>query len=501
MLPTRRNLLRLALLGGPALYLSSRLAPASWARDSSPSSPPAVPFQSTLPRPLVLNPVSPDILPGVPRFSDPTDYYLVTQRQAPVAIFPSGPATTVWGYQGLYPGPTIVAQRNRRVVVRQVNLLNVPNTAVTHLHGGHTPPDSDGAAFTEDEIPLGGFRDYVYPNDNPVACTLFYHDHFLDFTGRNVAMGLAGAYLIQDEFEHELVARGALPGPDYDYPLLLQDRLFTADNQLFYSPFNGAIQPRLKVANRRYRFRIVNGSNARYYGLALSSGEPLTVIGGDQGLLPQAVQVQSLVIAPAERYEVVIDFSRLPVPSQLVLNNCLPQDNGRGPDAYDPDKCVPLLRFDVEIDHPEISPQPIPDPLRDDLPVALEEDAVTTRHWEFNRSDGAWQVNGQFYDENRVDARPVLGTTEVWVLQNGSGGWFHPIHIHDEHFHILDRNGDPPLPQETGLKDTVNLNPNDEVRVLIKWTGENNVGKYVMHCHNTEHEDMRMMVRFDVVRG
>ena len=225
----------------------------------------------------------------------------------------------------------------------------------------------------------------------------------------------------------------------------------------------------------------------------------MTVIGSDQGLLARPVPVTSLTMAPAERYEVVIDFSAVPLHSQVYLMNCLPQTSGRGPESFDPKACFPLMRFDVEIDAPETNPQPIPNLLRTDFPVTRVQDAVVTRHWEFQRSDGAWQINGKFYDENRVDAKPVLGTTEIWVLKNGGGGWFHPIHIHDEYFRVLDRNGRPPLPQEAGLKDTVVLNPTDEVRVLLKWTGANNLGKYVMHCHNVEHEDMRMMVRFDVV--
>jgi FtsP/CotA-like multicopper oxidase with cupredoxin domain len=125
-------------------------------------------------------------------------------------------------------------------------------------------------------------------------------------------------------------------------------------------------------------------------------------------------------------------------------------------------------------------------------------DVVKTRSFEFNRSQGAWQVNGKFYDEDRIDANPRLNTTERWRFKNGGGGWFHPIHTHDQGFRIFLRNGRTPPPWEQGLKDTVALAGGDEADVLIHFEGANNLGKYNIHCHNTEHEDMRM-VRFDVV--
>jgi spore coat protein A len=511
---SRRDLIKLGALAAPAIITSrTRAATAFLWSENDPSSPASVPFQINLPIPPVLQKVNPDTLPGVQRFSDATDYYSITMRQAPKQVFQSGPPTNIWGYNGIWPGPTIVAQRNRRVVVRQTNHLNVSNTAVVHLHGGHTPSISDGGAFTSQFVLPGRRKDYVYPNNAIGGATLWYHDHFTDFSGRNDFMGLAGFYLLKDEFETNLEAQGVLPRDAFDISLVLQDRRFNANNQLDYNPFdhdgvlgdkfmvNGAIQPKLRVANRRYRFRVLNGSNARYYNLSVQTGNhrqiPFTIIASDQGLLPRPVETTNITMAPAERYEVIVDFSQFSLGSQLFLNNCLEQKNGRGPDQINPDACVPLVRFDVDVDSPESNPKPIPDPLRTDIPILLEKDAVRTREWEFNRSDGAWQVNGKFYDENRVDARPVLNTTEIWRFKNGGGGWFHPIHTHDEAFRILDRDGSPPPTYEAGLKDVVNLNPGEEVRVILQF--RDYLGKYVMHCHNIEHEDMRMMVRFDVV--
>jgi spore coat protein A len=508
---TRRELVKRVLFAAPVLSLSPKLSTELWADNNLPPSPPFVPFQTELPRPSVIQPVNPATFPGPPPPILPnTDYFLVSQEKADVSIFPTGPRTTVWTYNGSYPGPTFVVQKDRQILVRQINNLNEPNTSTTHLHGAHTPSISDGGAFTSQIVAPGHFKDYVYPNDDTFGHTLFYHDHFLDFTGRNLYMGLAGFYLLQDQFEHDLVSAGKLPGPDFDIGLALQDRLFDANNQLVYNTFdhdgfigdrflvNGAIQPKLTVANRRYRFRLLNGANARFYGLALSTGDSFTIIGSDQALLRHPVTVNKLVMGMAERYEIIVDFSRY-LGKSLFLLNALPQNNGRGPNSFDLSAAVPILRFDVAINDPEVNPQAIPDPLRTDLVLPQLKDVVKTRTFEFNRSQGAWQVNGKFYDEDRIDASPRLNTTERWNFKNGGGGWFHPIHTHDQGFRILLRNGRTPPPWEQGLKDTVALAGGDEADVLIHFEGANNLGKYNIHCHNTEHEDMRMMVRFDVV--
>jgi FtsP/CotA-like multicopper oxidase with cupredoxin domain len=509
---SRRQLLKLGLFGVPALTLKPKFSSELWADNNVPSSPRITPFQTELPRPPVIQPVHPSIFPPpAPPLLANTDYFLVSQQKADIPVFPSGPRTVMWTYNGLFPGPTFVVQKNRQILVRQINNLNEPNTSTTHLHGAHTPSVSDGGAFTSQIVAPGQFKDYIYPNDDTFGHTLFYHDHFLDFTGRNLFMGLAGFYLLQDQFEHDLVSEGKLPGPEFDIGLLLQDRQFDADNQLVYNTFdhdgflgdrflvNGVIQPKLTVANRRYRFRVLNGANARFYGLALSTGDTFTIIASDQGLLRHPVTVNKLIMGMAERYEIVVDFSKYPLGTRLFLLNAEQQSKGRGPDGFDLRAAVPILRFDVDINDPEVNPVPIPDPLRTDLVLPQATDVVKTRTFEFERSDGAWQVNGRFYDENRIDANPRLNTTERWIFKNGGGGWFHPIHTHDQGFSIVKRNGRTPPGQELGLKDVVALAGGDVVETLIHFEGANNLGKYNIHCHNTEHEDMRMMIRFDVV--
>jgi spore coat protein A, manganese oxidase len=454
------------------------------------------------------------------------DYYDVVMKPGLQEIIP-GTFTPIWGYGGVFPGPTFFAPRNRTSVVRFVN--RIPDITSVHYHGGHTPPDSDGVPMMSfgqtSEVSAGslvGSRINVYPNDNPFAATLWYHDHGEDCTAQNVFMGLAGFFLLTpnqtDEDADIRAVNAKLPSGygRYDIPMVFQDRQFNADGSFQYNNFehdgflgdrflvNGVIQPYLPVARRKYRFRWLNGSNARQYQFFLSSGHKFVVIGSDGGLLPQPADVASLRMAPSERYEVVIDFSRYPVGSRVYLLNCLQQESGRGPEKITMDSCTPLVEFRIARD--EADPSTIPDVL--DAGVARYiSDHLTERPGlqiqntdiRLERGNGAWQINGRFYDPNRVDVVERLGTHTTWTLFNTSGGWSHPLHIHDEEFSVITRNGQPPAPYEAGLKDVFNIGPNDSVKIAAYWTGEKNIGKYVFHCHNLEHEDMRMMGIFEVV--
>jgi FtsP/CotA-like multicopper oxidase with cupredoxin domain len=455
------------------------------------------------------------------------DYYDVMIRSGAQEIVP-GTLTPVWGYNGIFPGATFMAERERPIVARFVN--RIPEIVATHYHGGHTPSDSDGVPMHSyanwDVLSPGGLpgsRTHVFPNDNPFPATLWYHDHGEDVTAQNVYRGLCGLFLLQpnqsDADAGIRAVEAQLPSGygRYDIPMVFQDRQFFADGSFNYNNFdhdgflgdrflvNGAIQPYLPVANRKYRFRWLNGSNARQYEFFLSSGAKFIVIGSDGGLLPEPTEVSSLRVTPAERYEVVVDFSGYPVGSRVYLLNCLQQTSGRGPEDIDMDFCTPIVEF--RIVREEDDPSTIPDVLQPDI-AAFITDHLTERaglqvqnsHWRFDRGNGAWQVNGKFFDRNRVDLVEKLWTHSSWTLENASGGWSHPVHIHDEEFAIISRNGQRPKPYESGLKDTFNLGPNDIVRIAAYWTGDQNVGQYVFHCHNLEHEDMRMMGIFEVVR-
>ena len=271
-------------------------------------------FRNPLPIPPVLQPV---------RRDSAADYYEIAQRDASVEIIP-GMRTRIWGYDGIFPGPTIEARRGRAAVVTHTNRLGVPT--VTHLHGGVTRPQSDG--FPTDTVAPGETRTYQYDNVGRPA-TLWYHDHSWRGSGRNLYMGLAGLYLLKEDSEIE----GQLPNGPHDVPLVLHDRAFTADGELDYDHdahhgatgrvmlVNGAPWPVLEVAARKYRFRILNASNASAMRLALSTHHPLLQIGSDQGLLAAPVALSTIGLAMAERVEIVVDFSVYPLGTRVVLEN------------------------------------------------------------------------------------------------------------------------------------------------------------------------------------
>src|SRR4029450_2864943 len=211
--PSRREFIA---LGGSALLAAAALRQAGAEAEAS------LPrFQVPLPIPPVLDPVKTDAT---------TDYYELGQREAAVEILP-GRLTEIWGYYGRFPGPTIRARRGRTTVVRHTNQLRVPT--VVHLHGAITPPDSDG--FPTEHIMPGASTTYTYPNEGRAA-TLWYHDHAMDRTGRNIYMGLAGLYLLQDDDERSL----GLPEGPYDIPLVIQDRLFACGGTCPLAPIDFA---------------------------------------------------------------------------------------------------------------------------------------------------------------------------------------------------------------------------------------------------------------------
>ena len=452
-----------------------------------------------LARPAAFQVPLPIIPTLVPTSTTPTtDFYDITMQVGQKEIIP-GTMTTIWGYNGQFPGPTIRAQRGRETVVRQVN--NLQESMVVHLHGGHTPRKSDGLPF--DLIGPGAFQNYQYPN-NQQAATLWYHDHAIDTTGRHVYMGLAGFYLISDDKEAAL----GLPSGDNDVALMIQDRLFNSDASFHYSLteatvlrgvvgdtllVNGAVQPYFEVPRRRVRFRILNGSNARIYRFALSTGEPLVQIGSDGGLLAAPVSRQSITVSPGERIEVVIDFANYALGASLVLKN---QETTFTPVIAD------IMRFDVVRDEPDETT--LPATLNQSLsPTRKLGAAIPSVHRYFTLEPGTvngrtvWTINGQLYDPQRVDVKPRLNTTESWTFQNNSGQP-HPMHVHNIHWRILDVNGAPPAAGDDGWKDTFLVPARGAVTVVGTFIDYH--GLYVTHCHNLEHEDHAMMFNFEVQR-
>lgn len=449
-------------------------------------SPPVEAFARPLVIPPVLEPAATD---------ETTDYFVITMDQGQIEIIP-GTLTTIWGYNGIYPGPTIKARSGRRAVVRQVN--NLPESMSVHLHGGHTPPASDGHPY--DLIAPGDSKDYDYPNIQ-IPAILWYHDHAVDATGRHVYMGLAGFYMMTDDLEDAL----PLPSGVNDVPLLIQDRLFNEDGSLNYPLtdatirtgilgdrilVNGVIQPYLDVARVRMRFRVVNGSNARRYTLKLSSGDPFIQLGSDGGLLSRPVRRSTITIGPAERVDVVVDFSAFDLGATLVLKN---QDGPPGESNL-----TDIMQFRVIRDEPDDSQ--IPEELRPVVPIP-EASAVTTRDFVLEEVSingrNLWTINGRLFDPTHVEAAPRLGDVEIWRFINPSYD-AHPVHIHDIQWQILDINGVPPPEGDDGWKDTFRIPAlGGVVRVIGRF--DDLTGVYVLHCHKLEHEDHAMMAQFEVL--
>ena len=478
---TRREALKLGALTGGSLVIPISLL--SRGQAVTAGSPQPTRFTVKLPIPPVLKPV---------RSNATTDYYEITMKKAQVNILP-GLTTQIWGYNGIAPGPTIKQRQGRQSIIRFIN-NSVDTPTSVHLHGMASLPQYDG--YAEDLTPPGFYKDYVYPNKR--AATLWYHDHSIHNTARNVYMGLAGMYLVQDDFELGL----PLPKGKYDVPLFIQDKQFTNTGKLVFNTqgeisqygdvilVNGAPWPRMEVSTCKYRFRVLNGSISRSYNLALSNGDNFIMIGTDAGLMSAPVKVKNFRLGMAERYEFIIDFSKYPVGSQVVLQN-LGLPNNKNYDGTNQ-----IMRFDVVRREPDNSS--IPSRLRTIQPIP-ESSAVRTREFQYQRSNNLWVINGKAWNNTRIDANPKLGDVEIWKLSNPSGRAFHPIHLHLIDCLMLDRNGKPPFPYERGLKDVFYVGENETVRVIGKFGA--NTGKYMSHCHNAVHEDHDMMNQFEVGKG
>ncbi len=521
---SRRQLLQWGAVAAGSAILPVRRAQANiYDYASNPFSPPTRPFVAPLYVPVAKQPVlrlspTPDTtqFQRYREFPAQKLYEFVAQARFH-AFHPDLQPSYVWKYDST-PVPQIDAFYGEPIIVRFWNDLPADHVGfgspeiITHLHNAHTASESDG--FAEDFFGPGYYKDHHYANfyaggDSREALgSLWFHDHRADFTAPNVYRGLRGVYNLYDDLDTGNETTGLrLPSGLYDIPLMFSDPAFTKDSQLYLDPFdfdgflgdkyavNETIQPYLRVARRKYRFRLYTPGPSRHYVFELSNGEPMTQIASDGNLLAAPLIRENVNIGPAERVDVVIDFSQYPDGTRIELRNILVQVDPRKADGISRPG-VPVMRFDV-VGGKVTDPSRVPATLRPQPPIDLNRVAVR-RTWEFGRNNGQWAINGQLYDGGVVRAAPRQGTAEIWTLKNGGGGWAHPIHMHFEEFRILTRNGTTPPPHERGRKDVIVLGPGEEAEVYLKF--RDFTGRYLMHCHNSVHEDHAMMLRWDIVR-
>lgn len=444
-----------------------------------------------------------------------------------------------WMFNGATPGETMVARYGEPVFVRRYNdLPDLENSrmpfgypaSTIHLHNAHTASESDG--FPMDFTVPGEFWDHHYAmylarnNPSEALGSLWYHDHMIDFTATNVYAGLSAMAIFYDDIDtgdendpnpNALRLPGNLQfGGDnqgnpngYDISLILHDVRFTQDGHPAYNVFdtdghlgdlitvNRKVKPFMNVEPRKYRFRIYDGGPSRLYELELSDRSSMTCISNDGNLLEHPVEVTSIVLGPANRFDIIIDFSRYSPGDHVDLENVMEQTNGQGPTGrrLPPDQHMEVLRFNiVDLKRPDNSQ--VPSFLRA-LPEINLDAVVAHREWVFDHDMGLWTVNGDFMDPTIISAAPKQGTAEIWTFRNAGSSWAHPVHVHFEEFQVLEWNGKPPTGVLKSRKDTAVLGPNDTVKVFYRF--DDFKGSYVIHCHNNVHEDNAMMLRWDVV--
>jgi len=433
-------------------------------------------------------------------------------------VLPHGPLTPMWTFGGSYPGPTIVRPAGHDTKVVVVNRVPPKAGMLTlHFHGDHHASAHDGQP-DDFLVPRFGRRVYDFPlreEGRPERAAFeWYHDHRMDRTGRNVWHGLQGMFIVTSRHDREL----GLPSGEYDVPLTVADRTFDADNKLKsafhigmvqtgpHAPpndatvgtkvlVNGRFAPYFEVAAHRYRLRILNGSNFSAYNFALSDGRPFLQVGTGNGLLRHPIRRTSIFLGPAQRVDVVVDFHGA-LGQRIVLKSIArTDDRPSGIGARE----AKLMQFRVVRRAPDASR--VPYDLSRIPPIRVP--SKVAKRWVFalggDPATGTfWTVNGKMFEPDRVDHWVRLGSTEMWELHNAAP-ITHFIHLHQERWHTISRNGHRPPPWERGLEDTWRLDPGDTVRVAAKFT--DHTGKFMLHCHMLDHEDHGMMAQFAVVRG
>ncbi len=576
-------------LGGGTGPVEGRPPGPIWAHQSFATLPPQVAVEVSQLGATTNNVYNPAVANAQNSGIDPTQ--TVHPRFHP--FLPDQNPNALWTFNGTIPPKLVIGRYGEPILFRHHNNLPADvtqnggfgrHTLSTHEHNGHHGAENDGftgAYFFPNQFydyhwpivlagrntintgatdpragsPDGNGKIHNVPGDwHETMSTHWFHDHMFSFTSQNVYKGIAAMFNIYSSLDrgNETIADGVnfqLPSGsandfanlDYDINLMLADKAWDKDGQLFFDIFNfdgflGDVmtvnfffKPFFEVERRKYRFRILNAAVSRFFQIQLSDNSPMIQIANDGNLLPNPVpQTRLDQQGIAERYDIVIDFSRYAIGTKVWMVNVLAHENGAIPSGavslaqalsgQNADPCVgKFLEFRVVRNPatPDVSQVPavmIPNPDLSAVPVAATRTFVfgdggnqTTNNpitsfrgkWGIG-TDGGDQLNADF---GRVSAAPKLGTRETWTLVNDGGEWDHPIHIHFEEGQILARNGSARnVPAwEKGRKDVYRLRPSGSVTLTMQFRDWG--GMFMEHCHNTVHEDNAMLLRWELDDG
>lgn len=417
----------------------------------------------------------------------------------------NGNNISVLGYQpnGIL-GPTIRLNSGNAVNIGFQN--NLSEKSNIHWHGLKIPADMDG--HPEAIVNPGGSFNYQF-TVNQRAGLSWYHPHPDGATARQAFQGLAGLFMINDAEEAAL----NLPSGIYEIPLVIQDKRFSSSG-ITYNPsmgeimsgymgetiiVNGEASPFAEVTTRFYRLRILNGSNARIYNLALSNNADLIIIGNDGGLLKNPAPVKNILLAPGERLDVLVNFAGLNPGAEVFLESKVFNNGGnaQGKQGFK------ILKF--KITKTVSDDFTLPASLSFVNPVSPSSSSKT-RNFIINAMQisggmnmtGLHRLNNKIYNKNRIDETVAANATEIWVFDNSQGDELHPMHLHGVHFQVLERSGGRGqlTASESGWKDTVLVMPGETVKIIIPFSTL--TGVFVFHCHNLEHEDDGMMLQYQL---
>lgn len=423
----------------------------------------------------------PDLYEG--ELQDGVRHFQLTLAEGSREFMP-GKSTSTWGVNGDYLGPTLRAKRGETVQVNVRN--NLPDTSSIHWHGMHLPPEMDGGPHQEIEPGQNWLPTWQIDQQ---TSTLWYHPHPHGETADHVWRGIAGLFYIDDEVDVSLPEEYGVD----DIPMVIQDREFddsgefnTREEAFGYFGdkilVNGTAGARFDIQRRLTRFRILNGSNTRWYNLGFSDGRTFRLIGTDGGLCTgEGAELTSILLSPGERAEIIVEFEP---DDDLMLTNI---SEGKWDLAdYGTALAFDVIRFVAEDDLEKSDKIALPESEQSE-PVTLD---VNRRRYTLS---GHSTINDKEMDMSRIDDVIVAGTTEMWEI-SASNFSSHNFHIHGVSFQVVGVDGaDLPI-EQYGPKDTVQIPKNSTVRVVVtfpKYSDEK--FPYMFHCHILRHEDQGMM--------